>query len=116
MFAIIARGAAEMATEFASEVALIGKAAAECHLGQGLAGVDQGPAGHAHLEFPQIFLGREVKAAAEFPLEGPDRHVRQPGQLPIGDRRVVMIPNVGQDLRRTRTPGRSPAGACPAFG
>ena len=38
-----------------------------------------------------------MEAAAEFALEGPDRHVCQPCELPVGDRSVVMIAQVGQD-------------------
>ena len=67
-----------------------------------MARVDQGPAGHAHPQPAQVLLRREVEAGVEPSLEGPHRHVRQPGQLLIGDGRVVMVADERQNRAEFR--------------
>ena len=86
-----------LTAEFAREVTLIDKAAAERHLRQGLIRVDQCTAGYAQTKLPQVFLRRKVETALEFAFERPDGHVRQTRQLRIGDRQLIVVAQVCQD-------------------
>ena len=97
MRAIIPGRAAEVASEFAGKVALIDETAVGRHVRQRLIRVDQGSAGHAQSQLAQVLLRRNMETTTEFAFEGPDRHVRQTGQLSIGDRFVVVIAQVRQE-------------------
>ena len=94
---IIPGRAAEVAAEFAGKVTLIDEAAVERHLRQRETCVDEGAAGHAQPQLAQVLLRCQMESTTEFAFEGPDRQVRQPGQLVIGDGGVVVIAQVGQD-------------------
>ena len=62
---------------------LIGEAAIQCQLRQGLVRIDQGPTGDTQAKLPEVFLRREMKAGQELTLEGAERHLRGAGQLPV---------------------------------
>src|SRR5262245_25502046 len=94
MRAIIPGRATEVTSEFAGKVTLIDEAAAERHVRKRLIRVDQGSAGHAQSQLAQVLLRRNMETTAELAFEGPDRHVRQTGQLLIGERFVVVIAEV----------------------
>src|SRR5690349_3080024 len=97
MLAIVSRSEAELLAEDAGKMTLVGEAALGRDLRQALPAVNQGPACHPEPELAQVFLRRHVERRLELPLEGADRHMGEARELPVRDRRLEVVAQVGQD-------------------